>query len=97
MLKLLIYRIQTRKTKSCCFLSCWQNGSIFYIYFVCVMVAFSVKVHSYTTLVAHWLGELMEIIHANLQRVTAQMEENARWKNFDKTFRLSVSQTLRHF
>ena len=53
---------------------------------------------AYTTLVAHhWVSRAKEIIHANLQRVTADGMENARWKNFDKTFRLSVSQTLRHF
>ena len=61
------------------------------------MVAFSVKVHSIYHVGGTPLGEPREIIHANLQRVTADGMENARWKNFDKTFRLSVSQTSRHF
>ena len=61
------------------------------------MVAFSVKVHSIYHVGGTPLGEPREIIHANLHRVTADGMENARWKNFDKTFRLSVSQTLRPF
>ena len=50
-------------------------GAFFNIYFGCVMVAFSVKVHGIYH-VGGTLGEPKEIIHANLQRVTADGMED---------------------
>ena len=59
------------------------------------MVAFSVKVHGIYHVGGTPPGEPREIIHANLQRVTADGMGNARWKNFDKTFQSDIETLLK--